>query len=267
MRDFFRCARAFFVRDSLLTFSYPLEFAMSLVALIGRVVALWLPAQFFAHSDLFENHGGFLPFAVVGGSLMAFSMAGYQSLAGSLRAEQMMGTLESVLMTRANIFAILLGGSSWTVLRAAIDSCIMLLAASFLYGLDFSGSPLAALFLIVLTNLTFMGLGLFSAAFTVVFKRGDPVQRVVSAASALLGGVFYPTEVLPDWLQKVGEALPITHAARALRGVVLDGDALSEHTADVMILITFAATISTAGAFAFREAIREAQRAGTLQHY
>lgn len=267
MNEFLRCAHAFFVRDAQLALSYPLAFALSLLTIIARVLALWLPAQFFAGSDLFEEHGGFLPFAIVGASLMGFAMAGYQGLASSVRAEQMMGTLESVLMTRASIFAIVLGGGTWALVRAAMDGVMMLGAAILIYQLSLSGDPAAILLLIVLTNITFMGLGLFSAAFTIVFKQGDPIQKVVAALSLLLGGVIYPTEVLPEWIRVFGEILPITHGARAMRGIVIEGHSLAQHATEVTILTGFAVVITAAGALAFRAAIRQAQGAGTLQHY
>ncbi len=85
---------------------------------------------------------------------------------------------------------------------------------------------LAALTLIFLTNLSFAAVGVLSASFAVVFKKGDPLRVFIAGASFLAGGVFYPNEVLPRWMQLCAEALPVTYGVRALRGVLLDGQSV-----------------------------------------
>lgn len=267
MNGFLRCAWAFFTRDAQLAVSYPIAFLMGLGGTIARTVILWLPAQLVAGTALFDQHGGFLPYAVVGTSMMGFFMASYGGFASSIRAEQSMGTLESVMMTPASLPSLVLGSCSWTMTRAIVDVGLMLLSASLFFGLKFSGSPLGALVVIVLTNLTFMAVGLFSAAFTLVFKRGDPFRILIAGASFLLGGVMYPTDVLPRPLQIIGEFLPITHGARALRGVVLQGGNLLDFRTDVLILAAFAFVSLPMGVFFFKKAIHKAKQDGTLLQY
>ncbi|MEE9383526.1 MAG: ABC transporter permease [Nannocystaceae bacterium] len=267
MREFLRCSWAFFRRDAQITYSYPLALLMGLAGTVMRVVVLWLPAQLFADSAVFARHGGFIPFAVVGSTIMGFFMASYRGFSSSVRAEQAMGTLESVLMTPASIAAIVTGSSSWTMTRALLDAAITLTAASLFFGLELRGSPLAILVLLVLTNLTFSAMGMFSAAFAVVFKRGDPFRVFVGGASFLLGGVLYPVEILPSWLRLAGEFLPVTYGARALRNVVLEGRALDELLGDLFMLGMFAVIAVPSGLFAFGWAINRAKRDGSLLHY
>jgi ABC-2 type transport system permease protein len=45
-----------------------------------------------------------------------------------------------------------------------------------------------------------MGLGIISAAFIMRFKKGNPVTWMVATASELLGGVYFPIDVLPERL-------------------------------------------------------------------
>ncbi len=69
-----------------------------------------------------------------------------------------------------------------------------------------------------------LALGLLSLQ--VVVYRGKRAAEFVFLAvwlTAPLSGVFYPTEVLPTWLQKIGSVLPMTYIFRALRQEVLEG--------------------------------------------
>jgi ABC-2 type transport system permease protein len=108
-----------------------------------------------------------------------------------------------------------------------------------------------------------------SASFVMVFKRGDPMAFVLGGLSAMLGGVFYPVRVLPEWLQSLAALLPITHALDGLRRVLLTGATASDPMVqrDVMVLLLFGAVATPASLLAFRAAVKLARREGTLVQY
>lgn len=69
---------------------------------------------------------------------------------------------------------------------------------------------------ILLTLTTFMGLGVLAAAFILVFKKGNPVTWAMATLSELLGGVYFPTTILPDWMQSIARWIPVIRAALGL---------------------------------------------------
>lgn len=267
MRELINCARAFFIRDAQNSISYRFAFVFEQITSIVQVLALWLPAQLVGQNELFADDGGFLAYSVVGAAMLGFFMASYGGFSTSISSERSVGTLESVFATRAPLSGLLLGGSTWTLLRSLIDVGLTLAAASLLFGIRFRGSIEQMLPVIILTNLTFIALGFFSAAFTILFQRGDPFRVLVGGASILLGGVFYPTEVLPGAISWVGELLPITHGARALRGIALRGETLFQHSFEVSVLLAFNVVLLPSGIYAFYKAVKRARLDGTLFHY
>jgi ABC-2 type transport system permease protein len=44
---------------------------------------------------------------------------------------------------------------------------------------------------------------------------------------------------MPGWAQAIGEALPLTHFIRIVRGIMLKGNGLSDMTMDVIALFIF----------------------------
>jgi ABC-2 type transport system permease protein len=46
--------------------------------------------------------------------------------------------------------------------------------------------------------------------------------------SMLLSGFMFPFRGMPDWAQFLGEALPLTHFLRIVRGILLKGSTLGE---------------------------------------
>lgn len=267
MKEVFECARAFFIRDAQNSLSYRFAFVFGQITSITQTLALWLPAQLVGQSDLFARDGGFLAYSIIGTTMLGFFMASYSGFATSLSSERSVGTLESVFATRAPLAGLLIGGSAWTLLHSLLDIGLTLAAATLLFGIQIRGSGLEMLPIIILTNLTFVALGFFSAAFTILFQRGDPFRILVGGASMLLGGVFYPTDVLPKWVSWVGELLPITHGARALRGIALRGETIGQYQFELSLLIGFNLVLLPLGMYAFRSAVNRARLDGTLFQY
>ena len=46
--------------------------------------------------------------------------------------------------------------------------------------------------------------------------------------SMLLTGFMFPFRGMPGWAQAIGEALPLTHFLRIVRGILLKGNGLAE---------------------------------------
>ena len=59
----------------------------------------------------------------------------------------------------------------------------------------------------------------------------------------LLSGFAFPFRGMPGWAQAIGEALPLTHFIRIVRGIMLKGNGLSDMRIDVaaLAIFTFAA--------------------------
>ena len=110
-----------------------------------------------------------------------------------------------------------------------------------------------------------MGLGF--AALTVVFKRTEPVIQLFNSASALLGGVLFPVEVLPSALQVISKALPLTAALDGVRSAFLMGAGWAELLPSILILGGFLVVLVPASILLFRWALRRAMRDGTLTQY
>ena len=83
----------------------------------------------------------------------------------------------------------------------------------------------------------------------------------------LLGGVYYPTQVIPSWIQYISHALPLTYGLRAIRGTLLEGMPFHQVLGDVVILAGFTLGLALLSAWLFALALRYARRAGTLAQY
>lgn len=129
--------------------------------------------------------------------------------------------------------------SLYPIIRSTIDVVIWL-AAAWLCGVSLAQANFIGATVVFAAGAVAMaGFGFVSAAFAVVFKRGDPVLWLFGAMSFLLGGVLYPTDILPPVLAALSQALPATHALNAMRAVLLDGASLREVAPQLASLVAF----------------------------
>ncbi len=262
-----RVMQAFLYRDALMATSYRLAFVMQVASLGLSVVSLYFMSRLVGARPEIDQYGGYLPFAVVGMAMAGFLTTGFSSLSGAIRSEQMMGTLESVLMTPARLPWIVIASSLWSFIWAILTAAATLGAAWLFFGIEFRGNLLMAAALVALTTLTFSCLGILSASFIMVFKRGDPLAFLTGSLSYLLGGVFYPISILPVWMQKLSNLLPIKHGLEGLRDVLLVGRPAAEVVPQLLILLLFCAIGLPLSLLCFRWAVSIAQREGSLLHY
>jgi ABC-2 type transport system permease protein len=154
-------------------------------------------------------------------------------------------------------------GVLWALLRAAILGTVGIALGAPLFGV----ALLPAVGILAVTMLAYAGIGLMIAACILVFRTAGPIAPIMLTASMFLGGVYYPTRVIPSWLRDVGESLPLTWGLRALRQVLLRDAPLSTVAWDVIVLVMMTLVLLIAGSVAFILALRRARRAGTLSTY
>jgi ABC-2 type transport system permease protein len=193
---------------------------------------------------------------------------GLGSFSGRIRSEQMMGTLEAILLTPTKVSTILISLTLWNFCFATLNVIIYIAFGIFLFKINFSSINLLSTAVILLLTITsFSSLGILSASFIMVFKRGNPVGWIFNGMGGLIGGVFFPVTVLPVWLQFIAKFYPITYAIRAIELAVYRGAALNELSRDVGFLFLFSCMLLPLSFVSFKYAFKQARRNGSLLQY
>jgi ABC-2 type transport system permease protein len=255
-------ARAIVRRDILIDVRYRLAFVIGLV----DAALILVSYSFLSHVFQGAPPDGYPPraFVLVGVALTDSLTTAVVCLALGVRYGQQTGTVKVLLaepLTPARLMSLSL---VYPVLRGAVDFACFLLVGMWLGVPVASINPVSVAVVFVASAAAVLGIGLFSAAATLIFKRGDPVLWALGTATALLSGVLYPTSVLPDGLQRVAGWLPTTQALAAMRAAVIDGAGLGALAPHLAALGVFAVGGLALGLAAFDGAARYARRAGTL---
>jgi ABC-2 type transport system permease protein len=165
----------------------------------------------------------------------------------SFLRERIGGTLERLLATPVTRFEIVTGYSLGFGTFATIQVIVLTLfilnsiqvpsfgpfgdfstpAFSIGLGVDSAGSPVLAFAVALLLSLGAVNLGIFLSTFARTELQVIQFIPLVIVPQALLSGILWPIERLPDVLQAIAHVLPLTYAVEGLREVMLKGADLS----------------------------------------
>ncbi len=212
--------------------------------------------------------GDYFSFVIIGIALTDYLSVSLSSFSSQIRTGQMMGTLESLLVTPTSVSNIIFSSSLYNFLFTSFRIILYITIGTLFFGLNiFINSLFSIIIIIALTILVFSSIGLLSASFIIVFKQGSPISWLMGISAGLLGGVFYPVSVLPEWLKPLSFLLPITHSLEAMRRILLHGATLFDVYNEILILTIFAIFLLPAGLLSFGYGLRFAKKEGTLTHY
>jgi ABC-2 type transport system permease protein len=158
---------------------------------------------------------------------------------------------------------------SWRYLMETLTFALYLLTGVLFFGFRVSaGVDWGLVFLIVLLSVAACsGIGLVSASmyFLAGAYRGvEPIAWFVRLFVPLAAGIYVPRELLPKELVVIGDILPQTYAASAIRRVLLGGAMLNGVAAELRVLVLQAAVLIPIGIVLLRYSLSLERRRATM---
>jgi ABC-type multidrug transport system permease subunit len=256
--------------DALTSFSYRLQTIVWLGGLIVTIVPLYFVAQALqptmasAIATEGQQYFGFLLIGIIAFLLLTTAV---NALPAAIQTGIGRGTLEAMLATPTPLPVLLTGMMGFPLALSVVRGAVMLVSAWVLGAHVVWARSLPAFGILVLIALAHIPFAILAASLILAFRTAGPFATVVLTVSALLGGVYYPTQVVPSWLHHVSAFLPLTYGLRALRRTILDRASFNTLAPDLAMLATFTAVLFVTSLVAFSWALRHARRAGTLAQY
>ena len=187
------------------------------------------------------------------GVILTMTMVMMTGLA--ITRERERGTMENLLATPATVLEVMTGKIVPYVLIGLIQVTLVLTLAWLLFGVPIHGS-LTVLYLAVLlfiaANLT---LGLTFSSLARNQLQAMQMTFFFFLPSMLLSGFMFPFRGMPNWAQDIGEALPLTHFLRVVRGVLLKGNGWPEIIPEAWPIALFALVVIAIGLRTFRSTL------------
>ena len=173
----------------------------------------------------------------------------------AITREQERGTMENLLSTPATALEVMTGKIVPYVMIGLIQVTLVLVLAKLIFNVPMQGN-LGVLYLAVLlfiaANLT---LGLTFSSIAQNQLQAMQMTFFFFLPSILLSGFMFPFRGMPGWAQTIGEALPLTHFLRIVRGVLLKGNSVADVLSETWPLVAFMTVVMLIGLRTFKSTL------------
>jgi cysteinyl-tRNA synthetase len=124
----------------------------------------------------------------------------------------------------------------------------------------------AAAMVLAIASVSFIGIGMMTAVLPLISpEKGAQLGFVAQGMLLVVSGVYYPTSVLPEWMQWVSVISPATYALDGIRDAILAGDGVSDMGDEIWPLLVIGAVAVPLGLLIFRLGERHAKQHGKLK--
>lgn len=178
-------------------------------------------------------------FLAPGLMIMIVMMTVMTGIPEAISKEKEMGTFDGMLSAPINQISILLGKTAALCVRG-FGQCIMILVLAMLFfGVTIQGSIILAFFMLILGIFSFIGIGIVAVSMSEDQASGTMIVNLLMFPMMFLGGIFYPIQQMPWFMQDISKLIPLTYAADAMRKIMLLNAGLGDVFWQILILVVF----------------------------
>jgi len=270
MKKIISRAYNFIRKDFLVESSYGFNITMQTIGILFSTFTFFFLSRIVNLSDTPElsRYKEYFPFVIIGIALSNYLSVATRGFSQRIRESQITGTLESTLISGVSPHGFLIYSTLYDFIFSTFRIFIYLIIANLLSSNGFILSQLHyAVLMLIMSIIAFSSMGVLSAGFVLMFKRGDPIAVIYSALSYLFSGVYFPVSLLPEPLQVLSKILPMTHSLEGIRKSLLIRVSLSDLLPEILALIIFSIVLWPISILLFNIAVRKAKRDGSLSHF
>lgn len=187
------------------------------------------------------------------GLILTFSTLIITALA--ITREREAGTMENLLAMPVRPIEVMLGKIVPYVALGYVQVLLILILAVVVFGVPVRGSVpllLLALGVFIAGNLA-LGLTISTVARTQM--QAQQLAQFALLPSFMLSGFMFPFQGMPAWARAIGEVMPLTHALRICRGVLLKGNGLAQIWPELWPMALFALAAAGIAVSLYRETL------------
>ena len=148
---------------------------------------------------------------------------------------------EKLILKRLNAtplprWTLVLSNIAVRLVIAALQTVLIIAIGVKVLGVQLTGDWLSLVGVVALGAVTFVSIGYLIASFARTEEAANGMTSVVQFPLMFLSGIFFPLEIMPDWLRQVATLMPLTYLGDALRQVMVGGTPFVPLGVDAAIL-------------------------------
>lgn len=190
-------------------------------------------------STTIPGETNYFNFLAPGLMIMIVMMTVMTGIPEAISKEKEMGTFDGMLSAPISQISVIIGKTAALCTRGFVQCVVILAMAMLLFGVTIQGSLLLAFFLLLLGIFSFIGLGILAISMSGDQASGTMIVNILMFPMIFLGGVFYPLQQMPWFMQVISKFIPLTYAADAMRKIILLNAGIGDVLFQILILVAF----------------------------
>lgn len=215
--------------------AYPVDFFVGNVLTgLYTVLGAWMMYALLFEGKLesgfvrLTGTGDYMSYVIVGSLIYIFVVRTCLNVSRSLITELREGTLESLMLAPFRRTEYFLGNMLVQTITTSMELLVSILIA-IPFGINFSNlNPGGFLAAVIVSLYAFFGVSMVLGCVMLYTRDTYISQNTLFAFLFLICGITFPTEYLPQWLQVIANAIPITDAVTIIRSSVLLDKGITE---------------------------------------
>lgn len=191
----------------------------------------------------------FLVPGILAMALMQLGLFGTAAPLVQLRERKVLRRLGATPLPR---WALLVSQVLHRLTIALVQVVIIIVVGRVVFGVEIGGNVALLAVFCVLGALTFISLGYLIAALSPTEESVFGISSVLNFPMMFLSGIFFPLEVMPDWIRPVVQAIPLTYLGDGLRQLMVGAPPVHALGLDALILGLWLAAAVTLSIRLFR---------------
>ena len=187
------------------------------------------------------------------GVILTMTLVMITSIAMTREAER--GTIENLLAMPARPVEVMIGKITPYIVVGIVQTAVILLAARVLFNVPFVGQRWVLLLGVAVFVVANLAVGFTFSTIAKSQMQAMQLTFFFFLPSMLLSGFMFPFRGMPGWAQNIGEALPLTHFLRLVRGVMLKGASLPDVRSPILAMALFALIASGVAMLRYRRTL------------
>jgi ABC-2 type transport system permease protein len=204
---------------------------------------------------------------LVGAVIWAYLGIIFEILTETVAWERWEGTIEYTFMAPLSRPVHLFGMGLFAIGYGVVRAILLFGVVAAFFSLHLPDADyVAALVLLVVASISFIGIGMMTAVLPLISpEKGTQLGFVAQGLLLVVSGVYYPVSVLPQWMQWISVISPATYALRGCRAAIINGAGLTDLWTEIWALLVIGAVSVPLGLWTFRTGERYAKKHGKLK--
>jgi len=110
----------------------------------------------------------------------------------------------------------------YRLILALMQTLIIIAIAFFVFDVQMVGNWFLLLLLVLLGALTFISIGYLAVSRAKTVEGAMPIIQLIQFPMLFLSGIFFPIEIMPDFMRPIVSIIPLTYLGDAFRQVMVD---------------------------------------------